>query len=78
MASYHADGEGADVVHVFEAELPRDEALDVDVELIPDAHDGFIILLVPRGSTRPLICRRETIFIKIFRLRSLFWYKMIF
>lgn len=51
LAAYHADSERADVVHVFEAVLPRDEALDVDVQLIPNAHDGFIILLVSRGNT---------------------------
>lgn len=45
--TYHAESERVDVIDVLEAVLPRDEALDVDVELVPDVHDGLIILLVP-------------------------------
>lgn len=47
MAAYHGDGEGVDVIDVFETVLPRDETLDVDVDLVPKAHDGLIILLIP-------------------------------
>lgn len=50
MISHHAEGEGVDVVDVFETILPGDEALDVDVELVPDAHDGIIILLIPEDQ----------------------------
>ena len=35
------------MVDVFNTVLPGDEALDVDVELIPDAHDGLVVLLIP-------------------------------
>lgn len=35
------------MVDVFDTVLPGDEALDVDVELIPDAHDGLVVLLIP-------------------------------
>lgn len=55
VVSYHADSERVNVIDVFEAILPRDETLDVDVELIPDAHDGFIILLIPREQSKPSI-----------------------
>ena len=61
MISYHADSEGVDVIHVLEAVLPRDETLDVDVELIPDSHDGLIILLIPREQHKPLICTHNMI-----------------
>lgn len=49
---YHAESEGVDVINVFEAILPRHEALDIDVELIPNAHDSFIILLIPREQNK--------------------------
>lgn len=52
---YHAESEGVDVIDVFEAILPRDETLDVDVELVPDAHDSFIILLIPGEQHKPSI-----------------------
>lgn len=55
MISYHVESEGVDEIDVFEAILPRDETLDVDVELIPDAHDGVIILLIPGEQHKPLI-----------------------
>lgn len=45
--SHHAEGEGVDVIDVLDTVLPRDETLDVDVELVPDVHDGLVILLVP-------------------------------
>lgn len=45
--SYHADGERVDVIHVLQAILPGNETLNVDVQLIPDAHDSIIILLIP-------------------------------
>lgn len=48
VCSNHGNCEGVDVIDVFETVLPWDETLDVDVELIPDGHDGFIILLIPR------------------------------
>lgn len=51
--SYHADSEGVDVIDVFEAILPWDETLDVDVELVPDAHDSIIILLIPGDQHEP-------------------------
>ena len=35
------------MVDVFDTVLPGDEALDVDVELIPDAHDSLIVLFIP-------------------------------
>lgn len=54
MISYHAECEGVDVFDVFHAVLPRDKTLDVDVELIPDAHDGFIILLIPSKQNKQL------------------------
>lgn len=54
MISYHAKREGVDVTDVFAAILPRDETPDVDVELVPDAHDGFIILLIPGEQHKPL------------------------
>lgn len=44
---YHGERERVDVVDVLEAVLPRDEALDVNVQLIPDSQDGLIILLIP-------------------------------
>lgn len=34
-------------MNVLHAVLPRDQTLNVDVQLIPDGHDGFIVLLVP-------------------------------
>lgn len=45
--TYHAESECVDVIDVLEAVLPRHEALDVDVELVPDVHDGLIILVIP-------------------------------
>ena len=35
------------MVDVFNTKLPGDETLNVDVQLVPDAHDGIIILVVP-------------------------------
>lgn len=64
--SYHAESEGVDVIDVFEAILPRDETLDVDVELIPDAHDGFIILLIPRERHKPLITLKVQLHLTLF------------
>lgn len=52
MTFYHAESERVDVIDVFKAILPRNEALDVDVELIPNAHDGIIILLIPKEQSR--------------------------
>lgn len=46
VISYHAESEGVDVIEIFKAVLPWDETFDVDVELIPDAKYGFIILLI--------------------------------
>lgn len=43
----HGYGEGVDVMDVSQAVLPGDETLNVDVQLVPDGQDGFIILLVP-------------------------------
>lgn len=55
VISHHAGSERVDVSHIFEAKLPWDETLDVDVELIPNAHDGFIILLIPRQENKTLV-----------------------
>lgn len=49
--SYHADGEGVDIVDVSDTVLPGDKTLDVDEELIPNAHDGFIVLLISGKRT---------------------------
>lgn len=53
--SYHTESERVDVIDVFKAILPGHETLDVDVELIPDAHDGLIVLLIPTGKPKPPI-----------------------
>lgn len=45
--SYHGVREGVNVLNVPHAVLPGDQALNVDVQLIPDGHDGFVVLLVP-------------------------------
>lgn len=58
VISYHFESEGVDIVDVFDAVLPRDETFDVDVKLIPDTHDGFIILLIPTEQHKPLITRK--------------------
>ena len=44
---YHRQSEGVDLVDVFNTVLPGDETLNIDVQLVPDAHDGLIILVVP-------------------------------
>ena len=44
---YHGHGERVDVFDVPEAALPGDQALDVDVELVPDSQDCIVILLIP-------------------------------
>lgn len=44
---YHGDGEGVDASDILEAELPGDETLHVDVQLVPYLKDGIVILLVP-------------------------------
>lgn len=49
---HHADSERVDVTNVFDTILPWDETLNVDVKLIPDSHDGFIILLIPREQQK--------------------------
>lgn len=51
------ESEGVDVIDVFDAILPWDETLDVDVELVPDAHDSFIILLIPKEHHNPQITK---------------------
>lgn len=62
MVTYHAESERVDVIDVFEAVLPWDETLDVDVELVPDGHDGIVILLIPRKEHKPLTPLKETIY----------------
>lgn len=49
--TYHGDGEGVDVFDIQETVLPGGETTYVDVQLIPDWHDGLIVLLVPLGNT---------------------------
>jgi len=49
--SYHTESEGVDVIEVFDAILPGDEALDVDVDLITKPHDGLIVLLISENKT---------------------------
>lgn len=72
LSSYHREGEGVDVADVFKAVLPRDEALDVDVELTPNAHDGVVVLLVSKNKARSVTplrfwsrstCTRESLFL---------------
>ncbi len=36
---------------INETVLPGDETLNIDVQLIPDWHDGLIVLLVPLDDT---------------------------
>lgn len=43
---YHGDGEGVDALDIQETVLPGDEALNVDVKLVPDGQDGVVVLLV--------------------------------
>lgn len=45
------------MIDVLEAVLPRDKALDVDVELVPDVHDGLIILLIPVEEHKKSVSR---------------------
>lgn len=35
------------MLNVLHAVLPGNQTLDVDVQLTPDGHDGFIVLLIP-------------------------------
>lgn len=44
---YHGHCEGVDAFDIQEAVLPGDEALNVDVQLVPDGQDGLVVLLVP-------------------------------
>lgn len=60
VISYHLESEGVDVIDVFDAILPWDETLDVDVELVPDAHDSFIILLIPKEHHKQQITKKLT------------------
>lgn len=59
VTSYHTDGEGVDVIDVSEAILPGDETLDVYVELIPNAHNGIIILLISENRTSNKLSSRK-------------------
>lgn len=52
LATYHGDGERVDAFDVQDAVLPGDEALHVDVQLVPDGQDGLVVLLVPVGGDR--------------------------
>lgn len=49
---YHGDCEGVDAPDVLETELPGDETLYVDVQLVPYLKDGLIILFVPFGDRK--------------------------
>lgn len=49
--TYHGESEWVDASDIQETVLPGDEALSVDVQLIPDWQYGLIVLLVPMGST---------------------------
>lgn len=51
-STYHGQSEWVDASDIQEAVLPGDEALSVDVQLIPDWQDGLVVLLVPTGSTK--------------------------
>lgn len=65
----HGYGEGVDVMDVSQAVLPGDETLNVDVQLVPDGQDGFIILLVPTTKQQEKkVLRIEKTF--IFRLKA--------
>lgn len=48
---YHGDGERVDVFNIQQTVLPGDETLHVDVQLIPDRHDGVKALLNPLKKT---------------------------
>lgn len=50
--THHGQGKGVDVVDVQETVLPGDEALHVDVELVPDGQDGLVVLLVPSDTIK--------------------------
>lgn len=64
---YHAESERVDVIDIFKAILPRHEALDVDVELIPNVHDGMIILLIPKEHNNlSVTCKQNNYLIRTF------------
>lgn len=49
--TYHTGCKGVNVSEVIEAVLPWNQAFDVDVELIPNAKDSFIVLLISENRT---------------------------
>ena len=59
LTTHHGEREGVDVVDVFDTVLPGDQTLDVDEQLVPDAHDGFVILLVPGEEGRRRVIRNS-------------------
>ena len=55
LRTYLGDGHGFDLLDIDHAVMPGHQALHVDVELVPQGQDGFIVLLDPRrhkGKTR--------------------------
>lgn len=46
IITYHGDGERVDAFDIQKAVVPGDETLHVDVQLVPERHDGLIALLV--------------------------------
>lgn len=55
FTTYHGDGERVDVFDIQHAVLPGDQALHVDVQLVPDGQDGLVVLLVPSGDNKDVI-----------------------
>lgn len=48
LRTYLGDGHGLDLLDIDHAVVPGHQALHVDVELVPQGQDGFVVLLDPR------------------------------
>lgn len=54
LRTYLGDRHGPDLLYVNHAVVPGHQALHVDVELVPQSQDGFVVLLNPnrhKGKT---------------------------